>query len=81
VIQTETLQYLVQQACYSADGVAIDRKAEGATGAEVTRAVIARALEALEANGYITVVPPAEWPDWFVPEPPYEVPDSLRGGG
>lgn len=62
-----TMKALVQNACFAADAVAIGF--EG-TGAEKTRAVIAKALEALEANGMIVVTPIEEWPTLFFPDPP-----------
>ena len=59
---------LVKNACFSADSVAIGFRG---TEAEKTRAVIHRALEALLANNYITIVPPEERPFVYIPEPPY----------
>lgn len=62
---------LVHNACFSADEVAMGF--EG-TGAERTRAVIERALEALIANGLITMTPKKDWPEYYVPFPPYRPP-------
>jgi len=42
------------------------------SGADRTRAVVRRALEALEANELITVKPLEEWPDTYAPYPPYK---------
>lgn len=64
---------LVQNACFAADQIAIGFDG---TGAELTRAVITRALEALEGNGMIELVAMDDWPMFFVPEPPYT--DPLR---
>lgn len=59
---------LLQNACIAADDVAI--RFQG-TDSERTRAVVQRALEALEANGLITVVPEEDRPFFFAPFPPY----------
>ena len=69
MIDPEVLARLTQNACFSADAIAIGFPG---TGAERTRATVQRALEALEANGLITVVPQENWPEWYVPEPPYK---------
>lgn len=60
---------LVQDGVLAADEVAIGFRG---TDAEKTRAVVRRALEALEANGLITVTPVDERPMFFAPFPPYE---------
>jgi hypothetical protein len=62
---------LVRNACFSADAVAVGFIG---TEADKTRAIVRRALEALEANGMIKVVPESEWPSWYIPDPPYKVP-------
>lgn len=71
----DTLDALIRNACLAADEVAIGFQG---TAAEKTRAVIERALEALIANGQITVVPIEDWPHWYIPAPPYELPGALR---
>lgn len=60
---------LVRNACFSADEVAMEFYD---SGADRTRAVVRRALEALEANELITVKPLEEWPDTYAPYPPYK---------
>lgn len=60
---------LVQNAVLAADEVAISFQG---TNADKTRAVVRRALEALEANGLITVTPEEDRPMFFAPFPPYE---------
>lgn len=62
---------LIRNACFAADTVAIGFTG---TGADKTRAIIERALEALEANGMIKIIPEEEWPQWFIPDPPYTIP-------
>jgi hypothetical protein len=62
---------LLQNALFAADTAAIDARRRNLAPAQVTRAAVARALEALEANGMIQFVPPADWPPYFVPDPPY----------
>lgn len=71
MIEKETLDMVVRNAALSASSVAIGFQG---TGAEKTRITIERAIEALEANGMITIVDPEEWSYFFVPDPPYESP-------
>lgn len=62
----------VQLACLAADEVVLlDNLANPMTGAEKTRAIVRRALEALEANGVIYIVPDENHPFFFRPFPPY----------
>lgn len=67
----------VQNACFAADHVAFNHTG---TAAERTRDTIARALEALAANGIIEIKPMDQWPDWFTPQPPYDSWMESRGG-
>jgi hypothetical protein len=60
---------VIQFGVLSADDVAIGFVG---TGAERTRAIVTRALEALEANGVISIVPDEKLPPYYVPFPPYE---------
>lgn len=60
---------VVHLGCLAADEVAIGFTG---TGAEKTRAIVERALEALLANGVIKIVPDEELPMFFAPFPPYE---------
>lgn len=69
-------KYLVQNGCFAADSVAMQYHA---TNADRTRAIVERTLEALEANGMIKFVPEDEWPDFFVPDPPYGFPFPSTG--
>lgn len=62
---------LVQNATLAADEVALSPEFQSLTGAAKTRALVERALEALEANGLITVTPEADRPFFFAPFPPY----------
>ena len=61
--------YVVQSACFAADQVAMGFLG---TPAAKTQAVLQRALEALVANGLISVVAEEEWPFVFAPFPPYK---------
>ena len=61
--------YVVQSACFAADQVAMEFLG---TPAAKTQAVLQRALEALVANGLISVVAEEEWPFVFAPVPPYK---------
>lgn len=65
---------LIQHACIAADVVAMQPTM---VGADRTRAIITRALEALLNNGLIQVTPEDQWPQWFVIDPPYELPAPL----
>jgi len=67
-IPDDTLKNLVRNACLSADVVAVGFQG---TNAEKTRAILTRALEALEANGLIRVTPIEEWPHFYFLDPPY----------
>jgi hypothetical protein len=71
MIEETVLDYLVQNACFSADSVAVGF--EG-TPAQKTHAVITRALEALEANGLISITPLDDWPIAYAADPPYKNP-------
>ena len=71
-----TMQALVQDATMSADAVAMQPHL---THAEATRAIVRRAIEALAANGRITVVPIEQWPDAYVIDPPYDSPLNRIG--
>lgn len=73
---SDTFTHLVRNACFSADSVAVDF-----TGASLnlTRALVTRALEALLANGLISVTPLEEWPDYYIPDPPYVNPFFPNG--
>lgn len=68
---------LVQNATISADDVAIGFRG---TNADRTQAIVRRALEALEANGMITVVPVEQWPPFYTPFPPYTGLSGWRDG-
>lgn len=59
---------MVENAAFSADSVAFGFSG---TPAERTRAIVRRALEALEGNGLITVIPVGDWPTHFIADPPY----------
>ena len=61
--------YVVQSACFAADQVAMEFLG---TPAAKTQAVLQRALEALVANGLISVVAEEDWPFIFEPFPPYK---------
>ena len=75
MIHPDDKQWLVRNACMSANSVVIGPDAPtGLTGAERTRIIVERALEALEANGLITVAPADAWPDYYIPDPPYRSP-------
>lgn len=67
-IDPETKALLMQLACFSADEVAIGFQG---TQAARTAAVIERAIEALVANGVITVTPREQWGLLYAPYPPY----------
>lgn len=69
----EKLEQLTQEACFAADGVAIESRTAGDTGAETTRKILRRAIEALYGNGLIEIV---EYPPslWFKADPPYDRP-------
>lgn len=67
----EVMEWLVRNACMSADSVAIGFQG---TNAAKTRAVVQRALEALIANGQIAIKPLDEWPEYYVIDPPYKSP-------
>lgn len=62
---------LILNACFSADSVAIGFKG---SSADLTKAIVQRTLEALEANGMITIIPEREWPEYYIPDPPYKAP-------
>lgn len=66
----EVMDWLVRNASFSADSVAIGFVG---TNAQKTKVIIKRSLEALIANGQIKVVPVEEWNDYYVPDPPYEL--------
>ncbi len=68
----EVMEWLVRNGCFSADSVAIGFQG---TPAAKTRAVIHRALEGLIANGCIHVPAPADWNEFYVPDPPYNLED------
>lgn len=70
----DEMTWLVQNACYAADAVAIGFVG---TKAAKTRTVIHRALEALFANRCIQVSD--DWPEYFVPDPPYDL-NKIFGG-
>lgn len=72
----EVFTHLIRNACFSADSVAIEF--EGTTS-KFTEAVVTRALEALIANGLISVTPLEEWPEYYMPDPPYVNPFSSNG--
>lgn len=65
---------LMHMATLSADMVAIEFP--GAS-MEMTKAIVRRTLESLEANGYIEIVPLQDRSPYFAPLPPYETPDHL----
>lgn len=69
---SRTMEWVVRNACFSADIVAMERTAAGDTGAQVTEAIIKRSLEALVANGIIAIKDPDDWPPFYVPDPPYK---------
>lgn len=64
---------VVQLGCLAADEIVfLDyESAKPMTGAERTRAIVRRTLEALEANGVIYIVPDENHPFFFKPFPPY----------
>lgn len=69
---------LVQLGCLAADEVVFSNlKGTQMTGAQKTRAIVRRTLEALEANGVIYVVSDENHPFFFKPYPPYG--DVTRG--
>lgn len=70
---TTPLEQATHLGSMAADDVAIGFTG---TGAERTRAVVERTLEALEANGIITIHDPKTWPKWFTPYPPFSAPES-----
>lgn len=74
MIEPEVKHLLVRNGTMSANAVAIGLNATTLTGAERTRIIVERTIEALEANGLITVVPADEWPDFYIPDPPYRSP-------
>lgn len=82
MIDPETLEQLVRNASMSADSAVLDLVQNSGgrfpTGAERTRVAIQRALEALEANGLITVKPLSEWPEYYSVDPPYPSFDLLK---
>lgn len=70
----EAREWLLRNARLSADLVVFESGFRELTGAQQTSKIIERAVEALEANGLIKVLPPEEWPETYVPDPPYERP-------
>ena len=72
----EVLEWLVQNGSFAADMVAVGHPG---TGAEKTRAIVKKALEALIGNGQIHIVPPTEWNYYFLPDPPYDNPLGKLG--
>ena len=63
---------VVHLGCLAADEVVfLNMNATSMTGAEKTRAIVRRTLEALEANGVIYIVPDENHPFFFKPFPPY----------
>lgn len=66
-------EQVVQLGCLAADEVVFFNyeNATHMTGAEKTRAIVKRALEALDANGIIYIVPDENQPFFFRPFPPY----------
>jgi hypothetical protein len=74
---SEELEHLVSRAASAADMVAFTPEFQTMTGAEQCRAFLQRGLEALIANGLISVTPMDEWPEYFVSTPPYMHPFKM----
>ncbi len=73
----DVMDMVVQNGCFSAD--ALISNFQG-TGAEKTRLTIQRALEALEANGIITINDTDIWPNYYIPDPPYKGLKEMMSG-
>lgn len=62
-------EQLVQMACFSADFIAMQNR--DLPEAKRVEAIVRRVLEALEANGCITVTPLEDRDLFYTPAPPY----------
>ena len=74
-LSEEVLEDLTRWATFSADTVAMEQLALGATNAQVTRRAVRRAIEALAANDLIRVpdLPTNSDKFMYVPDPPFDV--------